>query len=89
MELKGSLQHLQEPSTGPYPGQDQSSPNHSILFPHTFQVPNPISIFHSLHYLPRNSVQARGSVKGFLMASVVTLSYVLEGSESGSLTETG
>jgi hypothetical protein len=31
MEPEGSLQCLQEPSTGPYPEPDKSSPYHSIL----------------------------------------------------------
>jgi hypothetical protein len=31
MEPNGSLPHLQEPSTGPYPEPDQSSPYHPIL----------------------------------------------------------
>jgi hypothetical protein len=31
MELEGSLQGSQEPSTGPYPEPDQSKPHHPIL----------------------------------------------------------
>jgi hypothetical protein len=31
MESEGLLQRSQEPSTGPYPGPDQSSPYHPIL----------------------------------------------------------
>jgi hypothetical protein len=31
MELKGSLQRSQEPSTGRYPVQDESNTYHSIL----------------------------------------------------------
>jgi hypothetical protein len=31
MEPKGSLQWSQEPSTGPYPESNQSSPYHTIL----------------------------------------------------------
>jgi hypothetical protein len=32
MEPEGSLSCSQEPSTGPYPEPDQSSPYHPILF---------------------------------------------------------
>jgi hypothetical protein len=32
MEPEGSLTRSQEPSTGPYPEPDQSSPYYSILF---------------------------------------------------------
>jgi hypothetical protein len=32
MELEGSLSCSQEPSTGPYPEPDESSPYHLILF---------------------------------------------------------
>jgi hypothetical protein len=33
MEPEGSLPHSQEPSTGPYPESDESSPYHPILYP--------------------------------------------------------
>jgi hypothetical protein len=36
MKLEGSLRCSQEPSTGPYPEPDQSSPCHSILKLHGF-----------------------------------------------------
>jgi hypothetical protein len=32
MEFEGSLPCLQEPTTGPYPKSDQSSPYHPNLF---------------------------------------------------------
>jgi hypothetical protein len=45
MVPEGSLPCSQEPSTGPYPKPDESSPHHSILF-----------LLDPLLYYPSNSV---------------------------------
>jgi hypothetical protein len=41
MEHEGSLPCWQQPSTGPYPETDQSSPYHAILFKIYFNIVYP------------------------------------------------
>jgi hypothetical protein len=68
MEPEGSIPNSQELSTCSYPQPDQSSPQYPIptLQDLTFQVPNLISVFHSLGRLSKESVQVRGSLEVFV-----------------------
>jgi hypothetical protein len=79
MEPEGSLPCPQEPSTGPSPEPDQSTPYHPILslWDHillTFQVPNLISIFFRLGRLSKESVQVRGFLRIFVTSLFFTVS---------------